>query len=63
MRDSALAEFDAPAANTKLSVTRLRLSNFRSYATTSFDGDDRPVVLTGSNGAGKTNMLEAISYL
>ena len=63
MRDSALAEIDVPAANAKLSVTRLRLSNFRCYELSSFDGDDRPVVLTGPNGAGKTNMLEAISYL
>ena len=63
MRHNALAEIDVPAANAKLSVTRLRLSNFRCYASSSFDGDERPVVLTGPNGAGKTNMLEAISYL
>src|SRR5690606_714356 len=25
--------------------------------------DRRPVVLTGSNGAGKTNLLEAVSFL
>ncbi len=63
MRDNTLPELDVIGANTKLSVTRLRLSNFRCYATAAFDGDDRPVVLTGPNGAGKTNMLEAVSYL
>ena len=47
----------------RLSVTRLRLAEFRCYADATFDGDDRPVVLTGPNGAGKTNMLEAVSYL
>ena len=44
-------------------LARLRLVNFRNYASldTSFDG--RSVVLTGANGAGKTNLLEAISLL
>ena len=63
MRGSALAECDVTGTNARLSVTRLRLSNFRCYAEAVFDGDERPVVLTGPNGAGKTNMLEAVSYL
>jgi len=63
MRESALAAADTFGAAGRLSVTRLRLTDFRCYATASFDGDARPVVLTGPNGAGKTNMLEAISYL
>ena len=44
-------------------VTRLVLANFRSYAQLdiSFGGDT--VVLTGENGAGKTNVLEALSLL
>ena len=46
-----------------LAVTRLRLTNFRNYASFGFDGDTRPVVLTGPNGAGKTNLLEAVSFL
>ncbi|MFK8033000.1 MAG: DNA replication/repair protein RecF [Hyphomicrobiales bacterium] len=44
-------------------VSRLSLTNFRSYQTLSLDLDERPVVLTGANGAGKTNLLEAVSYL
>jgi DNA replication and repair protein RecF len=45
-------------------IQRLTLTNFRSYhaAQVSFDRAG-PVVLTGANGAGKTNMIEAISLL
>ncbi len=46
-----------------LSVSRLRLTDFRCYAAARLDLDERPVVLTGPNGAGKTNMLEAVSLL
>jgi DNA replication and repair protein RecF len=46
-----------------LSVSRLRLTDFRCYATARLDLDERPVILTGPNGAGKTNMLEAVSLL
>lgn len=44
-------------------LARLSLSNFRNYARCSFALDGRPVVLTGRNGAGKTNILESISML
>lgn len=44
-------------------VRRLVLTNFRSYARAELVCDHRPVVLTGENGAGKTNILEAISIL
>lgn len=44
-------------------VTRLMLTNFRSYAGLDLNVDARGVVLTGPNGAGKTNVLEAISML
>ena len=45
-------------------IRRLSLSNFRSYhaATVTLD-QAGPVVLTGANGAGKTNLIEAISLL
>lgn len=45
-------------------IRRLTLSNFRSYHAAQV-GLDRPgpVVLTGANGAGKTNLIEAISLL
>lgn len=44
-------------------VTRLMMTDFRSYAQARLETDLRPVVLTGPNGAGKTNLLEAVSFL
>ena len=44
-------------------LTRLTLTDFRSYATATFDPGPGFVVLTGDNGAGKTNVLEAVSLL
>ncbi|MEQ1937650.1 DNA replication/repair protein RecF [Mesorhizobium sp. CN5-321] len=44
-------------------ITRLTLSNFRNYAALSLDLSPGMVVLTGDNGAGKTNLLEAVSLL
>jgi len=46
-----------------VAVTRLTLTDFRCYASLRLDVDRRPVVLTGANGAGKTNLLEALSFL
>jgi DNA replication and repair protein RecF len=42
-------------------IRRLSLSNFRSYRAASLDVAADLVVLTGENGAGKTNLVEAIS--
>jgi DNA replication and repair protein RecF len=44
-------------------VERLALSNFRNYASLSLETGPEPQVLIGTNGAGKTNLLEAISLL
>jgi DNA replication and repair protein RecF len=45
-------------------VRRLSLTNFRSYHAAQIVLERaRPVVLTGANGAGKTNLIEAISLL
>src|SRR4029079_8491748 len=44
-------------------VTRLMVSDFRCYEHAALEADPRPVVLTGANGAGKTNLLEALSFL
>jgi DNA replication and repair protein RecF len=41
----------------------LALSHFRSHRATRITFDGRPVALVGKNGAGKTNVLEAISLL
>jgi len=47
----------------RLCVTRVQLTNFRSYASAELCVSGRPVVLAGPNGAGKTNVLDAISLL
>ena len=44
-------------------VTRLDLTEFRCFETLRLEIEAAPVVLTGANGAGKTNLLEAISLL
>ncbi len=44
-------------------IDRLRLSDFRCYETAALDAGSGAVVITGDNGAGKTNLLEAISLL
>ncbi|MCB1462302.1 MAG: DNA replication/repair protein RecF [Nitratireductor sp.] len=47
----------------RVHLTRLKLEQFRNYARLALTSDERHVVLTGENGAGKTNLLEAVSYL
>ncbi len=47
----------------KSGVLRLTLSNFRNYAALRLDTDITPIVVYGENGSGKTNILEAISFL
>jgi len=47
----------------KSAIRRLDLSNFRNYRSLRLELDVTPVVLTGSNGAGKTNLMEALSFL
>lgn len=44
-------------------VDRLVLADFRNYVWAEIEADRRPVVLSGLNGAGKTNLLEALSFL
>lgn len=51
------------AGASRLAVVRLTLHEWRSFAGLELGIDARPVVLAGANGAGKTNILEAISVL
>jgi len=44
-----------------VAIRNVDLSNFRNYARLHLEVEAGPVVLTGANGAGKTNLLEAIS--
>jgi DNA replication and repair protein RecF len=50
-------------ASTRLACTRLTLSNFRCYEHARIETGTKPIVLSGANGAGKTNVLEAVSFL
>lgn len=51
------------AAPAVLAVRQLRLTDFRNYRQLRLDCGPEPVVLFGANGAGKTNLLEALSFL
>lgn len=44
-------------------VSRLLLTDFRSYREAAIEAGSGLVMLTGENGAGKTNVLEAVSLL
>jgi|SRR5579883_2873364 DNA replication and repair protein RecF len=44
-------------------VLHLRLSNFRNYQAVSLETTASTIVLYGANGAGKTNLIEAVSFL
>jgi DNA replication and repair protein RecF len=44
-------------------IHRLTLTHFRNYRAASLETHGNVVVLVGANGAGKTNCLEAISFL
>ncbi|MEL7114539.1 MAG: DNA replication/repair protein RecF [Pseudomonadota bacterium] len=45
----------------RLALTDLSLSHFRSHKAARLALDGRPVAIYGANGAGKTNILEAVS--
>ena len=47
----------------RVTINSIRLTAFRNYETATLVFDGRHVVLTGENGSGKTNLLEAISML
>ena len=47
----------------KSGVMRLTLTDFRNYAYLRINAHMGPIVITGENGTGKTNILEAISFL
>lgn len=44
-------------------INNIKLFNFRNYGDLNLDFDADKILLTGKNAQGKTNLLEAISYL
>lgn len=46
-----------------LTLRHLTLSHFRSHHHVRLTLDGRPVAIFGANGAGKTNLIEAVSFL
>ncbi|MCI5044759.1 MAG: DNA replication/repair protein RecF [Aquisalinus sp.] len=44
-------------------IRRITLTDFRSYERLDLSLSGKPVVLSGANGSGKTNLLEALSML
>jgi DNA replication and repair protein RecF len=46
-----------------MALDRIQLANFRNHRDTALSGTAHFNLLIGENGAGKTNMLEAISLL
>lgn len=59
MTEGASSSFASSVAAPR--ITRLMLADFRSYAALDLDLSSRMIAFTGENGAGKTNLLEAIS--
>lgn len=47
----------------RLAVRKISLTRFRNHASTTLEVDRQVAVLTGANGSGKTNLLEAVSFL
>ncbi|MGE0627103.1 MAG: DNA replication/repair protein RecF [Hyphomicrobiaceae bacterium] len=61
--DAGTGSVSTTAPNDRLWIGRIAITDFRSYAAAAIDTGPEPVVLIGQNGAGKTNLLEAISLL
>ena len=61
--EQARADIKPSSAIKAPHLTRLRLTQFRSHHTLDIHCQSGTVILTGENGIGKTNVLEAISML
>lgn len=57
------AENETRRTPPRVAIGRLTLTDFRNYTSLSVGFGEGAVVLTGDNGAGKTNLLEAVSLL
>ncbi|MFA9201377.1 MAG: DNA replication and repair protein RecF, partial [Cypionkella sp.] len=52
-----------PVGGLKMALDRIALTGFRNHHASGLDGTRRFNLLVGENGAGKTNVLEALSLL
>ena len=52
-----------PGEGARVRVAGLRLTDFRNHQETRLDAGAGHVVLVGEYGAGKTNLIEAVSFL
>ena len=53
----------SPIARAPMALDRITLSHFRNHPASRLDGSAELNLLVGENGAGKTNVLEALSLL
>jgi len=63
MTAPAVLAIDTLHQQKRIWLSKLMVSNFRNYRQAQIHIDAPAVVLTGQNGTGKTNLLEAISLL
>jgi DNA replication and repair protein RecF len=63
LQSDAQTLIDNGLNHTILSVSKLQLSSYRNFTQLNLELSDIPVIITGNNGVGKTNILEAISFL
>jgi len=61
--DASPPDLSREEASPRAWLSRVGLTAFRNYAAASLELGPGPVVLCGDNGAGKTNVLEAVSLL
>ena len=47
----------------KLIISALELTHFKNHRSTHWDFNEKVNIITGNNGNGKTNVLDALHYL
>lgn len=63
MAETEVSATSAPPLRHAPSIASLSLTGFRNYSSQKLTLSAAPVVLFGDNGSGKTNLLEAVSFL
>ncbi len=63
MKDYSSAGLKEVNRNKLIKISEIRINNFRNYKNYQIKSEMKEIVLTGKNGSGKTNLMEAISML